>query len=330
MRAEKERAKEDEAKRAREKAELEAQISSLKAEQSFNISSFSTKQLSLENELIRGKQLLFELNESLSSSKSEFDKYRVKSCENEKVLKDRVGVLHSEGELYKSEMEDIRKLNKENIESIIAEKVDVENELASFKLEMNEEIDEFSAENEELRLKIENLNTLLAAVESKQFNLVESYELEIKRVTALGEKAVEEKIKEATDGLLKSNKALKDEIEVLTESYVWMQNDYAETKTDYSILEEKMEELESANSAERSRYENQIILLLKAIGIYDSSLDPRDTYFVELFRLQLDEERMKIFTLKTCLVKFSENLSAADNTSLLEAGIILAQDVSGI
>ena len=330
MRAEKERAKEDEAKRAREKAELEAQISSLKAEKALVVSSFSTKQLSVENEIICGKKLVCDLNESLLSLNSQFDKYRSDSCESEKVLKDRANVFHSQAELYKSEMENVRKLDKENMESIIAEKLEAVNELASFKIEMNEEIDEYSSENEELRRQIENLNSLVAAAESKQFNLVESYELELKRVSALGDKAIEEKIKEITDGFLKSNKALKDEIEVLTESYVWMQNDYAETKTDYSILEEKMEELESVNSAERSRYENQIILLLKAIGIYDSSLDPRDTYFVELFRLQLDEERMKIFTLKNCLVKFSENLSEADNTSLLQAGIILAQDVTGI
>ena len=106
-----------------------------------------------------------------------------------------------------------------------------------------------------------------------------------------------------------------------------MQSDYLESKAECTQLEEKVEELELDGVSERTRYENQIILLLKAVGIYDTHLDPRDVYWVELFRTQLDEERMKIMTLKSCLVQFSEHLSKEDNSSLLDAGIILAEDV---
>ena len=361
MRAEKERAKEEEAKRTREMAGLEAQIASV-------ISSSSSKILELSDSLSESKFALFTLNASYSNLDTDILALKsvvldlngkIEMSEKEIIgLKEKYAILldanallgqevknhladifhlrkeldtsHSEVKLYKSDMEIVRKSEIEKMESVMAEKTDAENELASFKLEINDEIDEYSAENEELRKQIESLKSLSALAESKQFSLVESYELEIKRISELGEKTIADRIKEATETLLKSNKALKDEIEVLTESYVWMQNDYAETKTDFSMLEEKMEELEIFNNAERTRYEDQIILLLKAIGIYDSSLDPRDTYFVELFRLQLDEERMKIFTLKNCLVKFSENLSEEDNSSLLQAGIILAQDVIGI
>lgn len=97
-------------------------------------------------------------------------------------------------------------------------------------------------------------------------------------------------------------------------------------------MENRIELLEDEKEFEFQKHEEQVTGLLKAAGLYDRSpLDGSNTTgravltdtWVELFRRQLDDERMKINALKDCLMPFTNCLSKEDNSNLHQAGIIL-------
>lgn len=97
-------------------------------------------------------------------------------------------------------------------------------------------------------------------------------------------------------------------------------------------MENRIENLEDEKEVESQKHEEQVTGLLKAAGLYDRSSfecpSPAsktilsDTW-VDLFRRQLDDERMKINALKACLLPYTNCLSREDNDTLHQAGIIL-------
>lgn len=96
-----------------------------------------------------------------------------------------------------------------------------------------------------------------------------------------------------------------------------------------STFIERIIELEDGQEMVQIQHEEQIINFLKASGIYSKSGYDKNNFvnnndiWIDLFRRQLDDERIKIHTLKSCLMRFSDKLTKADNNMLLDAGIIL-------
>ena len=98
-------------------------------------------------------------------------------------------------------------------------------------------------------------------------------------------------------------------------------------------MENRIDLLEDEKDVENQKHEEQVTGLLKAAGLYDkssfeASALPTHTSvltdsWVELFRRQLDDERMKINALKDCLMPYTNCLSREDIDCLHEAGIIL-------
>ena len=98
-------------------------------------------------------------------------------------------------------------------------------------------------------------------------------------------------------------------------------------------MENRIDLLEDEKELEFQKHEEQVTGLLKAAGLYDkssfeASTPPTNTTvltdsWVELFRRQLDDERLKINALKDCLMPYTNCLSREDNDSLHQAGIIL-------
>ena len=97
-------------------------------------------------------------------------------------------------------------------------------------------------------------------------------------------------------------------------------------------MENRIENLEDEKEVESQKHEEQVTGLLKAAGLYDRSSfegpsPARKTIlsdtWVDLFRRQLDDERMKINALKACLLPYTNCLSREDNDTLHQAGIIL-------
>jgi hypothetical protein len=100
-------------------------------------------------------------------------------------------------------------------------------------------------------------------------------------------------------------------------------------------MENRIDLLEDEKDIENQKHEEQVTGLLKAAGLYDKTcfettalgLPQHSTVltdsWVELFRRQLDDERMKINALKDCLMPYTNCLSREDVDCLHEAGIIL-------
>jgi hypothetical protein len=92
---------------------------------------------------------------------------------------------------------------------------------------------------------------------------------------------------------------------------------------------ERIIELEDGQETESIEHEEQIVDLLKASGIYHKCGYDRNNFqnnhdeWVYLLRVQLDDERIQIRTLKTIMMRFADRLTKADNNMLLDAGIIL-------
>ena len=96
---------------------------------------------------------------------------------------------------------------------------------------------------------------------------------------------------------------------------------------------ERIIEIEDESDLDHYNHEQEIIKILKAGGIYhkaganlrdaDNNLTYSDDW-ADLFREQVDEERIKVMALKKCLIKYASELSSEDNQDLLEAGIALS------
>jgi len=118
-----------------------------------------------------------------------------------------------------------------------------------------------------------------------------------------------------------------------------------------------MIQLENELDGERTRFERQLVRILKAAGLYgkaglgrrrghgghgdrallasrSSDGGDRDRndgdggdgdvdFVVELFRQQQDEERLKVMALKSVLLQFSNKLSEEDEDVLMNAGVVL-------
>jgi hypothetical protein len=111
-----------------------------------------------------------------------------------------------------------------------------------------------------------------------------------------------------------------------------LQGTASDAQKENSFLLRKVLDLEGTLGKEQQENEEQVISLLKAVGLYDpAKYDPKNRNAVhskgvswaEHCRKQLDEERIRILTLKHVLMKFSGKLTRDDNQALLRAGIIL-------
>ena len=109
-------------------------------------------------------------------------------------------------------------------------------------------------------------------------------------------------------------------------------------------MENRIDQLEDEKELAFQKHESQVAALLKSAGSFErmkntddddmsgtgGGSDDGEFYnsvladtWIELYRKQLDEERLRTNTLKGCMMRFSNLLSQDDNDSLLQAGIIL-------
>jgi hypothetical protein len=89
-------------------------------------------------------------------------------------------------------------------------------------------------------------------------------------------------------------------------------------------LEKELKETKEFSEIEHVRHEEQIISLLTMAGLNDLNPDPIDEpYFEKLNQDAVEEQRLKILALKSCLFQFSSQLKKEDIEKLLNVGIIL-------
>jgi chromosome segregation ATPase len=158
-----------------------------------------------------------------------------------------------------------------------------------------------------------------------------SAEAEMQRTVVLENSKSQIAVAELRLTFSEERRKLKEEIIGIANNLTTLEAERAEAKKENSFLLRKVLQLESENERERSEHEEQVVSLLKAIGIYDpAKYDPRNRQedhanitWAELCRKQLDEERIRIGVLKAVLMRFSPRLTREDNHALLRAGIIL-------
>ncbi len=102
-----------------------------------------------------------------------------------------------------------------------------------------------------------------------------------------------------------------------------------------SVMEGKMVELENELEDERDRHDRQLVGVLQAAGLYDPVIqeqlksDP-DADIAEdiaaLFNRRQDEERVKVMTLKSVLMRFAHKLHVDELADLEDAGVILVAE----
>ena len=150
--------------------------------------------------------------------------------------------------------------------------------------------------------------------------------IQIKTNSALCEEKLQERLEIAECNAIKSN----NEVIAMEMLKLAMENRIDQLEDEKELAFQKHESqvaglLKSAASFERMRNadddENSGIGGGSDDGEFYTSV-LADTW-IELYRKQLDEERLKTNTLKGCMMRFSNLLSQDDNDSLLQAGIIL-------
>ena len=296
----------------------------------------------LENDLEESKAAALKMEARMIILKEEkqavhlqLDDFMVKAAEKEKAINGQMKVLlferknlESELEMCRDHMVEADKASK-GIYMVVSEERDtLEKELKVSKTQVaaaNEAAAAAAAESKLLRGRLDSL-TRQAAEEKAA--LVASHEAKVKRMREEEERKLEALAEEVSESFLDEIQSLNEELTNANDNLSTSQSEYETSQLANSALEDQLREAESFGEQERHRHENQVIQLLKIVGIYDSSVDPLDESWVHLFRIQMDEERIKIMTLKNCLMRFTSKLTTVDNGLLRGAGIILVGNVS--
>jgi hypothetical protein len=91
-------------------------------------------------------------------------------------------------------------------------------------------------------------------------------------------------------------------------------------------MENRIDQVEDEKMKEIEKHELLVEGLLKAAGLHQkvgNEENDSSNYLIHLFMKQVDEERLKVNALKSCLMQFGSQLSDDDNKVLLDSGIIL-------
>ena len=184
-----------------------------------------------------------------------------------------------------------------------------------------------AAAAEEIKTLKARLDSVTRQAADEKTALVGSHEAKMKSMLEEEERKLEALAEEVSESFLVEIQSLNEELTTVNDNLSSSQSEFEASQLANSALEDELRETESFGEQERHRHENQIIQLLKIVGIYDSSVDPLDESWVHLFRIQMDEERIKIMTLKNCLMRFTNKLTTVDNGLLRGAGIILVGNV---
>lgn len=154
--------------------------------------------------------------------------------------------------------------------------------------------------------------------------------------------------------LIKTNSAmmeeeLREKLEIAEGNVIKSNNEVIAMEMLKLAMENRIDQLEDEKELTFQKHENQISAFVKSAGLQDRSknnendinndngfiggLGGRDDdelcsrvlseTWIDMYRKQLDEERLKTNTLKGCMMRFATLLSKDDNDSLLQAGIIL-------
>jgi hypothetical protein len=137
-------------------------------------------------------------------------------------------------------------------------------------------------------------------------------------------------VKSSKDGDESEIQSLRAQLKEVKRYQIAMEEEF---QSKITSMIERIIEIEDESDLDHYNHEQEIIKILKAGGIYhkaganlrdaDNNLTYTDEW-ADLFREQVDEERIKVMALKKCLIKFASELSSQDNQDLLEAGIALS------
>jgi hypothetical protein len=145
---------------------------------------------------------------------------------------------------------------------------------------------------------------------------------------------IEERLVSSEENLKKIRKLNEKDVELRLIVTIQMLQDKEKKSTQKLLaLENELRQSKEFSILEHNRHEEQIMSLLKIAGIFDLDSDPRDessSYWIQpnhnAVRINvedLEEQRSKIVALKSCLMRFSGQLSLEDKLKLLTTGIIL-------
>ena len=279
---------------------------------------------SLENDLEESKGTISELESRVSvllnesrTANAQLNNLKSKGADQDRAIIDKMNVFQSERKNLEKDLKDA----KEDLKNIDRASQKSYNSLMGDRDSLDKKLKTIITEKESLETK---LLAVSAAAAAETAALIAAHKAEIQRLEDEEESRADILSEEVSESFLVEICALNDELATVNESLSATQEHFEKSQLENSTLEGLLKEAESFSSLERQRHENQVIQLLKIVGIYDdASADPLDSYWIDLFRIQMDEERTKIMTLKNCLMRFTSSLSTADNGLLRGAGIIL-------
>ena len=279
---------------------------------------------SLENDLEESKGTISELESRVSvllnesrTATAQLNNLKSKGTDQERAINDKMNVFQSERKNLEKDLKDA----KEDLKNIDRASQKSYNSLMGDRDSLDVKLKTIITEKESLEIK---LLAVTAASAAETATLIAAHKAEIQRLEDEEESRADILSEEVSESFLVEICALNDELATVNESLTATQEHFEKSQLENSTLEGLLKEAESFSSLERQRHENQVVQLLKIVGIYDdASTDPLDSYWIDLFRIQMDEERTKIMTLKNCLMRFTSSLSTADNGLLRGAGIIL-------
>jgi DNA repair exonuclease SbcCD ATPase subunit len=288
----------------------------------------------LENEVEESKAAIlklearvFILQEEKQEAKEILEEYKQKAVEKEKTVNAQMKVLLMERKTLETElgqsqehMMEADRASKSNYLAVSDQRDKLEMQLKVAKAQATAAADEIKA----LKGRLDSVSRQAA---EEKAALVAGHEAKMKIMREEEERKLEALADEVSESFLVEIQSLNEELTTANDNLSSSQLEYEASQLANSGLEDELREAESFGEQERHRHENQIIQLLKIVGIYDSSVDPLDESWVHLFRLQMDEERIKIMTLKNCLMRFTNKLTTVDNGLLRGAGIILVGNV---
>jgi hypothetical protein len=135
-----------------------------------------------------------------------------------------------------------------------------------------------------------------------------------------------EEIKSMKLGRNRSEKKFKEILHINETNISQFENTISALEMLKFAMENRIDQLEDEKTKEVEKHELLVEGLLKAAGLHhkiDNEENDDSNYLVHLFMKQLDEERLKVNALKSCLMQFGSQLSGDDNKILLNSGIIL-------
>ena len=286
---------------------------------------------SLENDLEESKGTISELESRVSTLLSEskaanaqLGYLKSKTADSERGIDDKLKVLQSERKNLEADLKEARedlknidRASQKSYNTLMADRDSLEVKLKK----ANSDIASITVKKTSLESEVQ---TVRAAAAAEAAALIAAHKAEILRFEEEEESRADIISEEVSESFLVEICALNDELTSVNGNLTVAQENFEKSQLENSTLEGLLKEAETFSSLERQRHENQVIQLLKIVGIYDeASADPLDSYWIDLFRIQMDEERTKIMTLKNCLMRFTSSLSQTDNGLLRGAGIIL-------